>query len=294
MEIRRRIFIHLVAAVAASVVCALPVPTLAGEPGRKAAASQPLPDVGRKVYTNDDLGWPGAGPTATTAVQPTQASGTTPAAGQGTKVAAAKATVQSEPVNFIYRPLQDPAWYAQQTAPLEAELANITSRAQALRQFRSTAAGLPTGLVLDAPCEGITTDNLIAQLDLRRRQILEQLDGFEDTAHRNGLEPGAVAEARVATQIQPRLTSEQQQAALTGAYRQRADELAKTRAVIAAMRQDAEAQGMTLLAPVPGAGGNMTADLLQRLDARANSLQSQLSAIGDDARRAGVQPGLLR
>jgi hypothetical protein len=288
MEIPRRNFFCLAIVVAASVVCALPVPTFAGEPAKKAAASPP--DVGRKVYTNDDLGWPGAGPAATSAVQPAQATGATPAASAGGGVSAAKDAVQSEPLD----PLHDPRWYARQTTPLEAELANITSRAQALRQFRSTAAGMPTGLVLEAPCEGIHTDNLIAQLDLRRKQILRQLEDLDDTAHRNGLQPGAVAEARALAQIHPPPTVEQQQFDSTGAYRQRADELAQTRAVIAAMQQHVAAQGMTLLMPVPGAGGNMTTDLLQRLDARANSLQSQLSAIEDDARRAGVQPGVLR
>lgn len=288
-------FFIFAAVVAASVACALPIRTFAGgEPANKAGAPRPVRDVERKVYTNDDLGWPAAASPAASAAQAAPTAGALPAAGPTVGVAATTATAPGEPVNFTYRPQQDPRWYAQQTAALEEELASLTSRAQALREFRSTSSGLPTGLVLDAPCEGITTDNLIAQLDLRRRQIAQQLGELDDTAHRNGLQPGAVAEARALAQIQPSLSAEQQRAALTGAYRQRADELAQARGVMVAMQAHTAAQRMTLLMPVPGRGGNMTADLLQRLDARANALQSQLRTIEDEARRAGAPPSLLR
>ena len=291
MQISRQFFpFAFVAILSGSVACWFPAPTFAGDPARRATAPQPLPDVGRKVYTNDDLGWPVKISAATTTAQAEATAIAPPAAGQAAGATAAETTVPTEPLN----PQQDPRWYAEQEAPLEAELANIESRTQALRHFRSTNTGLPTGLVLNAPCEGITADNLIAQLELRRREILQQLDDLDDLAHRNGLEPGAIAEARALAQIQPQLTAEQQSAALTKAYRERSDELAQTREVIASMQQYAAARGITLLVPVPGTGGNMTTDLLQRLDERANVLQSQLSGVEDDARRAGFQPSLLR
>lgn len=283
-------FFAFAAILTGSIACWLPAPTFAGDPAKKADALRPVPDVQHKVYTNDDLGWPSARSAAASAVQPAPAATVPPAAGQGAGVAGAQAAFPSVPLN----PLQDPRWYAQQSAPLEEELADLTSRAEALRRFRATSAGLPTGLVLDAPCEGITTDNLVAQLDLRREQIMRQLDDLDDTARRNGLLPSAVAEARALAQIPPQLTPEEQRAVLADAYWQRSDGLARTRAVIASMRQYAAARGMTLLMPTPGAGGNMTTDLLQRLDAWASSLQSELSAIEDDARRAGAQPSLLR
>src|ERR1700689_969953 len=53
-------------------------------------------------------------------------------------------------------PEQDPRWYAQQVTALESELSTIDSHEDELRQFRATSAGLPTGLVLNAPVEGIT------------------------------------------------------------------------------------------------------------------------------------------
>lgn len=262
------------AVLSGSAACLLAAPAFAGDPPRRADAPRPARDVERKIYTNDDLGWPATVSAAASEVQP-----------------AATALVPSnEPLD----PQQDPRWYAKQLAPLDEELANIESRQAALRQFRSTSAGLPTGLVLNAPCGGITTDNLIAQLDLQRQRILQRVDDLDDLAHRNGLEPGAIAEVRALAEIPPALTAEQQSAALTESYTRRSNELAQTRAVIAAMQQDAAARRMTLLMPAPGAGGNMTTDLLQRLGGRASSLQSELSAIEDDARRAGFQPSLLR
>jgi len=260
-----------------AVACTFAAPAIAGGGAAKANAARPAPDVPRKVYTNDDLGWPSAKAAAATA---------TPSA----QVTVALKAAPSKPLPQQ----QDPRWYAQQAASLEEELAGLSSRAEPLRSFRATSKGLPTGLVLDAPCEGITTDNLIAQLDLRRAQILRQLDELDDTARRNGVTPGAVAEARALVQIPPQLTSEELQAGLAETYRQRSAELARTRTVVEGMDQYAADRHMTLLRAEPGWGGNITTDLLQRLDARASTLQGQLRGIEDDARRAGAQPNLLR
>jgi hypothetical protein len=76
--------------------------------------------------------------------------------------------------------------------------------------------------------------------------------------------------------------------------RGRTDELVQVRAITAAMREQAAGQGFTLLQPVAGAGGNMTTDLLDRLNNRATVLQSEISAAEDDARSAGLSPGELR
>jgi hypothetical protein len=267
----------LAAIVLGAAVCLVAAPALAGGSTAKADAARPAPDVPRRVYTNDDLGWPSAQAAATTAI---------PSA----PVVVVLKAAPSKPLE----PLQDPRWYAQQAASLEEELAGLSSREETLRRFRASSKGLPTGLVLDAPCEWITTDNLIAQLDLRRAQVLRQLDELDDTARRNGVAPGAVAEARALPQVFPQLTAEERQAGLAESYRQRAEELAGTRAEIEGMDQVATDQRMTLLRAEPGWGGNMTTDLLQRLDARAGTLQGQLRGLEDDARRAGAQPGLLR
>lgn len=283
-----RIFAYA-AVLSASVAICGPTASLAGDPPRKPDAPRPARDVERRVYTNDDLGWPAA---ISAAASATKSAGS--AAAPATEEQMAEAAAESAAPGETVDPQQDPRWYAKQLAPLDEELANIETRREALRRFRETSAGLPTGLVLDAPCAGITTDNLVAQLDLERRRVLQRLDDLDDLAHRNGLEPGAIAEARAVAETPPPLTAEQLRDALRDSYSKRSDELAQTRAVIAAMQRDTAARGMTLLMPALGAGGNMTTDLLQRLDARASSLQGDLSTIEDDARRAGFQPSLLR
>ena len=62
---RRFHFIAAAAILLGVAACSLATPIFAGGPAGKADASRPAPDVGRKVYTNDDLGWPSAKPTPT-------------------------------------------------------------------------------------------------------------------------------------------------------------------------------------------------------------------------------------
>ena len=265
------------AILAAVACCALSAPTFAGGGAGKADASRLSPDVPRKVYTNDDLGWPSARTAAASEVSPT------------------KPSVAMETVARVsLEPQQDARWYARQIAALDDELADLSSRAEPLRQFRFTGAGMPTGLVLGAPCEGITTDNLIAQLDLRRAQITQRLDELDDMARRNGVRRDAIAEAGALERTPPALTAEEQQTALANAYRERSEELARTRAVVSGMQDEMDAQRMSLLRAAPGWGGNMTTNLLQRFDRRASTLEGQMRDIEDDARQAGAQPGLLR
>jgi hypothetical protein len=45
--------------------------------------------------------------------------------------------------------------------------------------------------------------------------------------------------------------------------------------------------GASLLPPTPGFGGNMTTDLIERLDNRASEIQSALEQTEDTARRIG-------
>ncbi len=168
------------------------------------------------------------------------------------------------------------------------------SRAESLRQFRATSKGLPTGLVLGASCEGITTDNLLAQLELRRAQVVQRRDELDDTARRNGVGRDAIAEAGALEKIPAVLTAEEQQESLAKTYWKHFEELAQTREAVSGMQDEMDARRMSLLRAAPGWGGNMTTDLLQRLDDRASRLEGQLRNIEDDARRAGAEPGLLR
>ena len=90
----------------------------------------------------------------------------------------------------------------------------------------------------------------------------------------------------------PSLTPEQEQAAWQEKLGPLREELAQVEGVVGGMEKEAAARAMTLY-PVT-IGGSSTADLLQRLSARATELQHEINTIEDDARRAGVPPGWLR
>ncbi len=166
----------------------------------------------------------------------------------------------------LLNPEQDPEWYAKQVASLQNELATIENKVDALQQFRATSEGLPTGLVLNAPTEGITTDNLIAQIESRRQKIEQQLDDLADLARVNGLPPGTVNQASAPAPLS--LTRAEQQDALTTDYRDASDQLAENQATLEAMQQQAAAQGITLLPSVTGNGGNLTTNLLDNLNSQ--------------------------
>ncbi len=286
-------------ALGSAVAClafAIPATTLAaGGTTTPAPTAQPRPDREKKVWMNEDVARLNPEFGLTAAPKPA-APGSPSAAAQAANVRPPApaprpvAIVAAVPLD----PQQDPQWYAQQLDRLEAELSGIASHEQQLRQFRATSAGLPTGLVLGAPCEGITTDNLIAQLDARRQEILQQIDALGDSARVNNLAPGILVEGRGRAQIASRASAEEQRAALAQRVRANSDEVAQIRQAVAGMQQQLSAQGITLLQPTPGNGGNMTTDILDQLDGRAGVLQSEISEAEDTARRMGVALSELR
>ena len=269
---------------------AIPSATFAaGDPAKPAAS--PKPDSQKKVWTNDDV----------ERLNPDFAVIRAP---EATTVSASTLTIVTVPplapvshravVRAPLAPEQDPRWYAQQVTTLQAELSAIDSHEDELRQFRATGAGLPTGLVLNAPVEGITTDNLIAQLEARRQEIAQQIDALGDLARQNDLPPGILVAGHGLAETADQPTVEEQRAAAVQLARDASDELAEVQGVVAGMHEETSAQGMTLLQPTPGEGGNMTTDLLDRLDSRANDLQSVISGAQDEAQSLGVPPGDLR
>jgi hypothetical protein len=243
-----------------------------------APAPKPRPDEAKKVYTNDDFGWYSPRTSASQSDQSTAASSSSSAT-SGSDIA-------------LPDPHQDPQWYAEQATALENDLQIIESKENALQQFRATSAGLPTGLDLSAPVEGITTDDYIAQLESRRQQIEEQLNDLADLARVNGLPPGTINQPSESAPPPPPI--EEQREALTAEYRDVADQLAETQATLDAMQQQAAARNITLLPVVPGEGGNLTTNLVNNLNTQESLLQNALSEVEDDARTLGVQPGDLR
>jgi hypothetical protein len=195
----------------------------------------------------------------------------------------------------VVNPEQDPRFYILQMASLENELASVASQEQQLRTFRETSTGIQPGLQLYAPCEGVSTDNLIAQLDARRSEILQQMDAVSDTARRNDISPGILRDASdlVATLETP-LSPEEQQDMLKMQAHDLARELDETRGIAQASEAQAQSQGITLAEPSANAGGNMTTNMLEDVDRRAQVLQGQISEVEDQARHNGIAPGLLR
>jgi hypothetical protein len=257
-----------------SLLLALPAFALAGGTNPPASAD-PKADRQVKVWTNEDV--EALGPRSEPASNTAQAT------------SAAETAVTANAVPASLPPEQDPRWYAEQLAALESDLASVSNQTAELRHFRKTSTGLPTGLNIEAPCEGITTDNLIDQLELRRQQILEQIDDLADTALVNGMPPGILVEGRGLVSAESPLTPEQQEKALVERYESLLDQLADTRQTIVAMHADVAAQGATLLPANARWGGNMTTNLLENLRGQQSELESEIAATEDQMRSAGLR-----
>lgn len=274
------------ALLAAGLVGGFSVRASAAGAGEGAASKRPRPDTEKKVITNDDLEAKYGKPTPASEIRNSQ---TISAAAQTTAAAQpARRAARREPLP----PERNPAWYARQVVSLNDQIAEIDAQAQTLINFRAPGnpPGAGTGLILNAPCEGITTDNRIAQLFARRQEIESQVAALQDTAQRNDMSPGLfdqAAEIAQASEQRPPLTPTRERAALAGRLGQLSDELSETQSVVEGMQEDTAARRMTLLPPT-GNGANMTTDLLARLGAQSSALQSEIGSVEDDALRAGL------
>ena len=257
-------------------------PAVTSASSKNAAA---VPDREKKVYTNDDIDrmWPKPKlSVASTSRVPIQVA------------AAPRAkSLANQPLT----PEKDPLWYAQQVAALEAELGQIATREESLREFRASGStnalpGMRVGLQLNAPCDGITTDNEISNLGQRRAEIEQQIAALEDTAQQNDMSPAVIRDApEILAAAQNPLTPAEERLLLAERQAQLADELNATQNELAGMTEHATALGANLQPPTPGFGGNMTTDLIERLDNRANEVREALDQTEDAARQSGaVEP----
>ncbi|MGA8145203.1 MAG: hypothetical protein WB987_15055 [Candidatus Acidiferrales bacterium] len=288
MRISMRVVSLLPALLALALFSGVSIPAFASGDDKPAATAataisssvhnaDPRPDREKKIYTNDDIDrmWPKQPLPAATAPNPQIRS---TAISRAARTAAAPLP-----------PEKDPLWYAQQVATLSSELDQIAGKEQRLRAFRASAAapGPGTGLQLNAPCEGYTTDNEIAQLALRRQEIEQQIAALEDTAQQNDLPPGILRDApAILAAAQKPLTPAEQQAAIEERQAQLSRELSATQDELAYMSAQATAAGANLLPPTPRFGGNMTTDLIERLDNRAGQIKAALDETEDAARQA--------
>jgi hypothetical protein len=278
----------MLALLAANIFCGNSISVYASGGTEGAAAKQPAPDREKKVFTNDDLEAKFGKPSVATETKSSQAISASTQTSPAAPAAASGNTARPEAL----APEKDPQWYARQAESFSDELASVDMEAQRFLQFRTPGktprAG--TGLILNAPCEGLTTDNRIAQLLARRQEIEAQMSELEDTARRNEMPPGLFVEApalaAASGQTAPPAAAARR-AALENKLGQLSDQLEATQAVVAEMGSDTTARRMTLLRP-NGYGANMTTDLLQRLGAQSALLQGEISTLTDDALRAGV------
>jgi len=260
----------------ASFLLMIPAVALAAGGTSSPAPASPKPVRDVKVWTNEDV--EALGPRFESPAQTAQPQPAAPS------VPSARQTVSAAPIARE----QNPQWYAQQLGAFESALAELSAREEALRNFRATSKGLPTGLNVVAPCEGITTDNLIAQLDARRHEILAEIDAVGDTARESDMPPGILVEGRGRVSAETPLTPQRERAALVQRYRGLADELAQTRNTIAAMQSDTASRNIALLQPDSRWGGNLTTNMQQNLYGRQSELESQISAIQDQAQASGA------
>ena len=165
-----------------------------------------------------------------------------------------------------------------------------------MRDFRETGsdAGVTIGLQFGAPCEGITTDNAIQQLAIRRQEIEQQISDLQDTAEQSGVSPAIFQDPTEALQAARKPPSPgQQRALLLERQSELIGRLDGVQNQLADMSSQAAAQGIVLQPPTPQWGGNLTTNRIQSLDQRASQIQHALSENEDAARQAGLAPSAL-
>jgi len=254
--------------------------------GEGAPAKKPVPDIEKKVYTNDDLEAKYGKRTAASESKNAEAIATaerTAPAAQPSRTA-----VRREPI----APEKDPRWYAQQTVGLNGEIAAIDADLAPLTAFRrrGETSRADIGLNVVAPCVGITTDNRIAQLLAQRAEVEAKIEDLEDTARQNGVPPGTFVRADEITEASaqaPQLSAAQQREKLLDQLGQLSDRLADNEVEVQGMQAEMDARRMTLLR-ANGSGGNMTTNLLSNISADSNALRAQIGSLEDAALNAGI------
>jgi hypothetical protein len=291
-----------------SLICALAVPAFAGDgTGKPADASSPnanaanptpatssKPDREKKIYTNEDVDALARNYGASNVGNATPAISSAPAAEQQPprRVLVTRFSPAPPPL-----PLEkEPVFYAQQYASLTARLSDIDAQLVRLRGFRMSDAapgsipGVTYGLNIYAPCEQISTDDLIRRLELQRSELAAQVSDIEDRARMNDIPAAVLRDASqvVVASMSPRarlLATREDLNRLQG-------DLAEVSDTQLAMQQQAAAQNITLI-PESKYGGGFTADYMQQLDIAKSSIQQQITSVEDTAQREGISPNTL-
>jgi hypothetical protein len=144
---------------------------------------QSNPKQPAKIWTNDDL-------------DQLHSRGLISIVGQEPNEPAAQpAAAPTEPALPVYNSrLEDPAWYAQQAADLQAELDKRQSalQAQQLAMANAVSGITQPGVAMDQPSAGVTLDAGIAVLSAQVQEVQNQLDELSDLARQNNISPGVL------------------------------------------------------------------------------------------------------
>jgi hypothetical protein len=166
---------------AVAFVVAFALTSLAAEKPRPAKSDQNQP---RKVWTNDDM-------------DQLRSRGLISIVGQEAAPPAAQAPAsQAETTLPVYASrLDDPEWYAEKAADLQAEL---DMREEALRE-QQTAIALAAdqritdpGVSMDKGSPGLTPAEGVANLQAQMQEIQSQLDALSDLARQHDIAPGVL------------------------------------------------------------------------------------------------------
>ncbi len=167
-------------AVAAVLAVAVALPSRAAEKPRPAQRNQNQP---KKVWTNEDL-------------DQLRSRGLISIVGSDSiQVAAEPVAPPSEPSSPKYSSrLEDPEWYAQKAADLQAELDMREAALQQQHAALALAADRITqpGVSMDQPNAGVTPAAGIAVLEAQVQEVQSELDDLSDLARQNNIAPGVL------------------------------------------------------------------------------------------------------
>lgn len=167
-------------ALAVVLTLAIAFPSRAAEKPHPTQGSQNQP---KKIWTNDDL-------------DQLRSRGLISIVGPEVSEAPAQpGAAPPESVQPVYASrLEDPEWYAEKAADLQAEL----DKRQAALQQQQTALALAAdritqpGIALDKPNAGVTPEAGIAVLEAQVQEVQSQLDELSDLARQNNIPPGVL------------------------------------------------------------------------------------------------------
>jgi hypothetical protein len=165
---------------AAALVLLIACSSQASEKPRAAQGDQKQP---QKVWTNDDM-------------DQLRVRGLISIVGEEAAGPGAQAPAASAEATFpIYESrLDDPGWYADQAANLQAELDQRVAALQQEQEALALAKNRITqpGVAMDKPSVGVTPDAAIALLQAQVSDVQNQMDELSDLARQHDIAPGVL------------------------------------------------------------------------------------------------------